>query len=91
MPILFPTVGVVAILVLGFDDRRTSITIANTHASNIVYWGNQGGISALTGFPINPGATQTFSRLLGDDPTKPIYLISSGAGSLVRVAYEVKR
>ena len=77
-------------LALLADVKRLIVIIANNSAAGKLYWSpiaNRG----QNGFPIFPSTTQTFSPLLGDDPTKPFYLTSDQAGGIdIRISYTIE-
>ena len=91
MPTKVISVGTTQVLALDSDSKRSIVSIANNHASAVVYWAQIGDVATTTGFPIFPTTIQTLSPLFGDDPTKQIWLISDTLATDVRICWEIKK
>lgn len=66
-------------LIAAANSGRAGLTIANTHATEILYLGAS-GVTVANGFPVGPGATAEITRA----PEAALYGIRSGADIDVR-------
>lgn len=67
------------------DDKRTSLGIANNHATAVVYFGHTSQLTVDGGFPILPKTTTFFNVGFGDRPDLEFWLISDTADTDVRL------
>jgi hypothetical protein len=81
----FETVGTSTIQIAPYNKDRTSISILNNHASNILYIGDDAGLTTTEGFPIRSYNGITLAFYSGDDPRRAIYAVASGASTNVRI------
>ena len=79
------TVGTAAVMIAPANKDRTSLAILNNHASNILYIGDDAGVTANDGFPIRSYNGVTLAFYSGDDPRRAVYAIASGASTGVRI------
>lgn len=82
----FPlSIGVAAKRATHSDKDRTSLGIANEHATAILYFGHTSELSASNGFPIQPKTSIFFNKGFGDQPELEFWLISDTASTPVKI------
>lgn len=79
------TVGTTAIQAVRYNKSRTSLVIFNNSTTATVYYGSDGTLTASNGIPIPPRSGMVFSKQSGDDPRISYWLVSSAAGTDVRI------
>jgi len=65
--------------------KRTSLAIANTHATSKVYYGKSNQVTTSSGMVIMPETTAIFLQGLGDRPDHEYWLIADTDGVDVRI------
>jgi len=60
------------------------------HATAIVYYSTDPGVSATLGFPIYPKTVRDLNIGLGDDPTNALYVISDTAATTIAISEQFK-
>ena len=73
------------------DMMRTSLGIANEHASAVLYYGHTSELTVDNGFPILPKTPIFFNVGFGDRPDLEFYLISDTANTPVKIMEFFKR
>ena len=79
------TVGTAQVTLVNSDSERRALAIHNGHASNILYVSDEGSVSVVTGFHIQPKTSLLLSEIEGVDITKKWVGIASGATTVVSV------
>lgn len=64
--------------------ERTALSLANTHATQTLYWRFRKGVAIANGYPINPGGAIDLS-IPQDDVTGEIWVIATGADTGLRI------
>lgn len=73
------------------DIERTSLGIANEHASAVLYYGHTTELTAANGFPILPKTSLFFNVGFGDRPDLEFYVISDTANTPIKIMEFSKR
>jgi len=79
------SVGTTAVQAVASHEKRTALGIANMHATAILYYSTDPGVTIGAGFPIYPRTVRDLNIGLGDDPTPAINLISDTASTPVAI------
>ena len=62
--------------------KRTSLAIANTSSTVIVYMGSDNQVSTVDAFPLYPGMIMTLNAGMGDRPDIERWLVSDAAADI---------
>lgn len=84
MPTRPVSIGTVATPVVSYNNRRTSLSLANEDAATI-YVSEDETVSTSNGYPILAGGALDLIRALGDEPQWQLFAISAGGGADLRV------
>lgn len=85
MPTKQITVGVTQITLVNADSERRALAIHNSHASNIMYVSDDGSVSTVLGFHVQPRTSLLLSEIEGIDITKKWVGVSSGAATICSI------
>jgi hypothetical protein len=84
------TIGTTPTQAVPSHEKRTALGIANLHATAIVYYSTDPGVSTTSGFPIYPKTVRDLNIGLGDDPTRAIYVVSDTATTPIAISEQYK-
>lgn len=82
------TVTTAVVPLVSWNPKRTSVSIFNDHAANILYIGFNPNVSSTTGFALPAKTGFTFDIGSGSDPRVSIWAIASAAATIVRILEE---
>ena len=85
MPTKQVTVGTAPVTLVNADPNRNALAFHNSHAAQILFVSDEPGVSATTGFFVQPTTSLLLSEIEGIDVTKKWEGVSDGAGTVVGV------
>lgn len=84
------SVGTTVVRLVASHEKRTAVGFANMHASAILYYSTDPGVTAANGFPVYPRTVRDLNIGLGDDPRTEFFAISDTAATPVAIVEQFK-
>jgi len=84
-------VGITAVRAVHSLKTRSSLVIANTSATAVLYYGSDNSVTVTSGIPIQPKTNAVFLRGLGDRPDLERWVVSDTAATDVRIGEETEQ
>lgn len=84
------SVGTTAVRLVPSHTKRTALGIANMHATAILYYSTDPGVTAANGFPIYPRTVRDLNIGLGDDPRTEFFAISDTAATPIAITEQYR-
>lgn len=84
------TIGTTAARLVASHKKRTALGIANLHATGILYYSTDPGVTTANGFPIYPRTVRDLNIGLGDDPRTEYFAISDTVGTTVAITEQFR-
>ncbi len=89
--VIVKPVGLTAVSVLPRNRFRQSMALTNPNIAAIIYWSlDDPAVSVVSGFPLFPKASITFTLRDGDDVSLSVWAVSDLAGQEIRAYESVK-
>lgn len=83
-------IGTTPVQAVSSHEKRTALGIANLHATAMLYYSTDPGVSITSGFPIFPKTVRDLNIGLGDDPTRAIYIVSDTVSTVIAISEQYK-